>query len=85
VQTVSGSFTGEPDKPTLLNNNKPIRSIQFDAITVMKKLKRLKPEKSSGQDGIHPTPSSIKYWSNQDVLFNFNANLIGTGSLPICM
>jgi len=26
-----------------------------------------------------------KYWSNQDVLFNFNADLIGTGSLPICM
>jgi len=24
-----------------------------------------------------------KYWSNQDVLFNFNALLIGTGSLPI--
>jgi len=26
-----------------------------------------------------------KYWSNQDVLFNFNAALIGTGSLPLCM
>jgi len=26
-----------------------------------------------------------KYWSNQDVLFNFYADLIGTGSLPICM
>jgi len=26
-----------------------------------------------------------KYWSNQDVLFNSNADLIGTGSLPICM
>jgi len=26
-----------------------------------------------------------KYWSNQDVLFNFNATLIGTGDLPICM
>jgi len=26
-----------------------------------------------------------KYWSNQDVLFNFNADLNGTGSLPICM
>jgi len=25
-----------------------------------------------------------KYWSNQGVLFNFNANLIGNGSLPIC-
>jgi len=24
-------------------------------------------------------------WSNQDVLFNFNADLIGTGSLPSCM
>jgi len=26
-----------------------------------------------------------KYWSNQDVLFNFNADLIGTGSLLIRM
>jgi len=26
-----------------------------------------------------------KYWSNQDVRFNFNAELIGTVSLPICM
>jgi len=26
-----------------------------------------------------------KYWSNQDVLSNVKANLIGTGSLPICM
>jgi len=26
-----------------------------------------------------------KHWSNQDVLFDFNANLTGTGSLPICM
>jgi len=26
-----------------------------------------------------------KYWSNQDILFNFNADLIGTVSLPICM
>jgi len=26
-----------------------------------------------------------KYRYNQDVLFNFNADLIGTGSLPICM
>jgi len=26
-----------------------------------------------------------KYRSNQDVLFNFNADLIGTGSLPICV
>jgi len=26
-----------------------------------------------------------KYWSNQDVLFNFNADLIETGSLPIRM
>jgi len=25
------------------------------------------------------------YWSNQDVLFNFNAVLIGTGSLLLCM
>jgi len=24
-----------------------------------------------------------KYWSNQDVLSNFNADLIETGSLPI--
>jgi len=26
-----------------------------------------------------------KHWYNQDVLFNFNADLIGTGSIPICM
>jgi len=26
-----------------------------------------------------------KYWFNQNVLFNFNANLIETRSLPICM
>ena len=26
-----------------------------------------------------------KYWSNQDVLFGFNADLTGTGSVPICM
>jgi len=25
-----------------------------------------------------------KYWSKQDVLFNFNADLIETGSLPVC-
>jgi len=26
-----------------------------------------------------------KYWSNQDDFSNFDADLIGTGSLPICM
>ena len=26
-----------------------------------------------------------KRWSNQDVLFDFNADLTGTGSVPICM
>jgi len=26
-----------------------------------------------------------KLWSNQDVLFDFNADLTGTGSVPICM
>jgi len=26
-----------------------------------------------------------RHWSNQDVIFNFNANLAGTGSLPIRM
>jgi len=26
-----------------------------------------------------------KYWSNQDVLFNFNADIIGTASLPSFM
>jgi len=26
-----------------------------------------------------------KNWSNQDVLFDFNADLTGTGSVPICM
>jgi len=45
-------FTREPDQPTLLNNNKPIPNIQFYAVTVMRKLKRLKPEKLSGPDGI---------------------------------
>jgi len=24
-----------------------------------------------------------EYWSNQDVFFNFNADLIATGSLPV--
>ena len=47
-------FTREPDKPALLNSNNPVRNIQFDADTVMKKLKKLKPEKSPGPDGIHP-------------------------------
>jgi len=26
-----------------------------------------------------------KHWSNHDVLFDFNADLTGTGSVPICM
>jgi len=26
-----------------------------------------------------------KYWSNQAVVFNFNAESIRTGSLPTCM
>jgi len=26
-----------------------------------------------------------KHWSNQDVLFDFNADLTGTGSVPVCM
>ena len=26
-----------------------------------------------------------KHWSNQDVLFNFHADITGIGSLPICM
>ena len=26
-----------------------------------------------------------KHWSNQEVLFDFNAHLTGTGSVPICM
>jgi len=26
-----------------------------------------------------------KHWSNQEVLFDFNADLTGTGSVPICM
>jgi len=26
-----------------------------------------------------------KYWSNQDVLFNYNVDLIKITSLPICM
>jgi len=47
-------FTREPDKPAVLNNSNLMPSIQFDADTVMKKLKRLKPEKSFGPDEIHP-------------------------------
>jgi len=43
--------TREPDKPAILNNNRPIQSIQFDAPAIMKKLKT---EKSSGPDEIHP-------------------------------
>jgi len=26
-----------------------------------------------------------KHWSNQGVLFDFNADLTGTGSVPVCM
>jgi len=26
-----------------------------------------------------------KYWSNQAVFYDFNANLTGTGDLPICI
>jgi len=47
-------FTREPDKPTLPNSSKSTPSIQFDTATVMMKLKKLKPEKSPGPDGIHP-------------------------------
>jgi len=31
----------------------------------------------------HFTPMD-KYWSNQDVMFDFSADLTGTGSVPIC-
>ena len=31
------------------------------------------------------TWSLDKYWINQEVLFNFNADLTGSGSLPICV
>jgi len=26
-----------------------------------------------------------KYWANQEFVFNFNSELIGTGRLPVCM
>ena len=26
-----------------------------------------------------------KYWANQELVFNFNSELIGTGGLPVCM
>jgi len=26
-----------------------------------------------------------KYWSNQDIFFNFHTDLTGTGILPFCM
>jgi len=26
-----------------------------------------------------------KYWANQEFVFNFNSELIGTGGLPVCM
>ena len=38
--------TRKPDKPTLPTDNNSTAGIQFDAVTVMKKLKGLKPEKS---------------------------------------
>ena len=47
-------FTREPDQPALLNSNNSMPRIQFDADTVMKKLKSLKPKKSPGPDELHP-------------------------------
>jgi len=38
----------------LPTDNRRTPGIQFDAITVMKKLKGLRPEKSPGLDGMHP-------------------------------
>ena len=26
-----------------------------------------------------------KYWANQEFVFDYNSELIGTGSLPVCM
>jgi len=26
-----------------------------------------------------------KYWANQEFVFNFNSELMGTGGLPVCM
>jgi len=26
-----------------------------------------------------------KYWANQESVFNFNSELMGTGGLPVCM
>jgi len=26
-----------------------------------------------------------KYWANEEFVFNFNSELIGTGGLPVCM
>jgi len=26
-----------------------------------------------------------KHWSNQDLLFDFNADLTGTGIVPVCL
>ena len=27
----------------------------------------------------------VKYWGNQEFVFNLNSELIGTGGLPVCM
>ena len=26
-----------------------------------------------------------KYWANQEFVFNFNSELMGTGGLPVCV
>jgi len=26
-----------------------------------------------------------KYWTNQDVIYNYDCDLTGTGGLPVCM
>ena len=36
-------------------------------------------------DSINSFKSRLdKYWPNQEVVFNFNSELIGTGGLPVC-
>jgi len=42
-------------------------------------------EDRRGRTGTAKVYRLDKHWSSQDVLFDFNADLTGTGSVPICM
>jgi len=51
----------------------------------------LHPARISGDNVVEADTINIfknrldKHWLNREVLFNFNADLTGSGSVPICM